>query len=131
MNWRKSSFSENGANCVEVADEPGPGRLVRDSKNRSGGEIPLTGDEWTEFLKAARERDFAHQPGGVNVELLADGGARMTKGKVVLTFTADEMTAFYAGVDAGEFDKHRECPNSPDGWHDYSGGRCRHCGKPE
>jgi Domain of unknown function (DUF397) len=104
MNWRKSSYSENSGNCVEVAAELDGGQLVRNSHYPEWGEISFTADGWTEFVKAVKERDFAHQPGGVEVELLADGGARMTDGTVTLTFTPDEWSAFELGVNDGEFD---------------------------
>ena len=47
--WRKSSFSSNGGDCVEVG-WPGPRALVRDSKNVSGAniEFPMTG--WRAFV---------------------------------------------------------------------------------
>ncbi|HET9138940.1 DUF397 domain-containing protein [Actinophytocola sp.] len=47
--WRKSSFSTNGGDCVEVG-RPGQRALVRDSKNIQGGniEFPVTG--WRAFV---------------------------------------------------------------------------------
>lgn len=102
--WRKSSRSGTGTNCVEVSDEPGAGRLVRNSNYPDAGVIRLTDDGWAELLKAVRARDFTHQPGDVEVELLADGGVRMANGEVVLTFTPDEWSAFEGGVADGEFD---------------------------
>ncbi|HKS46716.1 MAG TPA: DUF397 domain-containing protein [Amycolatopsis sp.] len=103
--WKKSSRSGTGGSCVEVADEPGVGRLVRNSNYPDAGTITLaTDDNWAKFLKAVRARDFAHQPGGVEVELLADGGARMTKDDVVLVFTKAEWDAWEGGVADGEFD---------------------------
>ncbi|HEV2783996.1 MAG TPA: DUF397 domain-containing protein [Actinophytocola sp.] len=44
INWRKSSFSANGGNCVEVS-WPDRAVAVRDSKSTPGPtiEFPLTG----------------------------------------------------------------------------------------
>ncbi len=47
--WRKSTYSgNNGANCVEIGTN---GALVgvRDTKNRDGGTLVLTRDEWRAF----------------------------------------------------------------------------------
>ena len=35
--WRKSTFSDSAAHCVEVADLPDGGRLVRDTKDSGSG----------------------------------------------------------------------------------------------
>jgi len=41
--WRKSSYSsDQGGNCVEVADLNGGGRAVRDSKNPTGPALTFT-----------------------------------------------------------------------------------------
>ncbi|MFE2757309.1 DUF397 domain-containing protein [Actinosynnema sp. NPDC059335] len=47
--WRKSSFSGEGASCVEVApvDE---GVAARDSKNPSGPALWFPARQWREFL---------------------------------------------------------------------------------
>ncbi|MCM6773768.1 DUF397 domain-containing protein [Nocardia sp. CDC159] len=47
--WFKSSYSDGGPDCVEVAflDH---GRVgVRDSKNPTGPALVFTGDEWAAF----------------------------------------------------------------------------------
>lgn len=46
--WRKSSYSGNGANCVEAGSVPGA-VLIRDTKNRSGVPLELTVDAWAAF----------------------------------------------------------------------------------
>ena len=40
FNWRKSSFSGNDANCVEVA-WPGAEAAIRDSKNPGAGHLTI------------------------------------------------------------------------------------------
>jgi hypothetical protein len=55
--WRKSTYSGNDG-CVEVADLPGGGRAVRDSKNPSAGMLTFTPGEWDAFLKGARAGEF-------------------------------------------------------------------------
>ncbi|GHJ10062.1 hypothetical protein TPA0907_44290 [Micromonospora humidisoli] len=49
--WRTASrSSNNGGDCVEVADNL-PGRvLVRDSKDRAGGTLTFTPDAWRAFV---------------------------------------------------------------------------------
>ena len=47
--WRKSSFSGNGGNCVEVS-WPVAGVAVRDSKNTAGPAVAFPVAEWRDFL---------------------------------------------------------------------------------
>ncbi len=49
--WRTATrSSNNGGDCVEVADNL-PGRvLVRDSKNRDAGTLTFTPDAWRAFV---------------------------------------------------------------------------------
>lgn len=59
--WRKSSYSNNGGNCVEIAvtgrdqvpaaGKASSGRLLamRDSKNPAGPRLYLTPAEWDAF----------------------------------------------------------------------------------
>ncbi|MFG2060515.1 DUF397 domain-containing protein [Micromonospora sp. NPDC048871] len=51
--WRTATrSSNNGGDCVEVADNL-PGRiLVRDSKDRAGGLLTFTPDAWRTFVAA-------------------------------------------------------------------------------
>jgi hypothetical protein len=53
VEWRKSSYSGGGNDCVEVA-LIGDGIAVRDSKNPQGGVLRLSGQEWDALLAAAR-----------------------------------------------------------------------------
>ncbi|MEU2945528.1 DUF397 domain-containing protein [Nocardiopsis alba] len=49
LNFRKSSYSGSGDNCVEVADTPGTS-AVRDTKRRTDGYLPFPTNEWAAFL---------------------------------------------------------------------------------
>ncbi|MET8250061.1 DUF397 domain-containing protein [Micromonospora sp. NPDC005197] len=53
--WRTATrSSNNGGDCVEVADNL-PGRvLVRDSKDRDGGTLTFAPTAWTSFIDAVR-----------------------------------------------------------------------------
>ncbi|WP_054814680.1 DUF397 domain-containing protein [Nocardia arizonensis] len=55
--FAKSSFSDGGGECVEVAFIGG-GVAVRDSKNRSGPVLRFTSSEWRAFLAAVRGGEF-------------------------------------------------------------------------
>jgi len=46
--WRKSSYSGNGGNCVEVADHDSR-VLIRDTKDRTGPMLRFTPDAWRRF----------------------------------------------------------------------------------
>jgi hypothetical protein len=54
--WRKSSYSEGGANdCVEVADGY-PGIVpVRDSKTPTTRPLVFAGPSWARFVAAVKE----------------------------------------------------------------------------
>ena len=49
QNWRKSSYSGDRSNCVEVADVPS-GAAVRDSQNPDLGHLRFALTEWAAFL---------------------------------------------------------------------------------
>ena len=54
--WRKSSYSANASECVELSTNT-PTTLVRDSKNPGGPQLSFTRPELSSFLnrvKAAR-----------------------------------------------------------------------------
>jgi len=58
LNWRKSTFSGNGGDCVEVARNL-PGIVaVRDSKDPDGPVLTFTADEWRAFISGARAGEF-------------------------------------------------------------------------
>jgi hypothetical protein len=56
--WRKSSYSANGANCVEVASNLPGVVAVRDSKDRHGPALVFAPDEWRAFVAGVRGNEF-------------------------------------------------------------------------
>jgi Domain of unknown function (DUF397) len=51
--WRKSSYSNGQANCVEIASQPGT-LAVRDSKDPEGARLAFTRDGWQAFTRRVR-----------------------------------------------------------------------------
>jgi hypothetical protein len=51
--WRKSSYSTNDGNCVEVATQAGIVR-VRDSKDPKGPELRMTAEDWRRFTASIK-----------------------------------------------------------------------------
>ena len=49
VEFRKSSYSANGVNCVEVAETP-DAVLVRDTQHRELGHLGFTPGAWAAFL---------------------------------------------------------------------------------
>ncbi|PWE07761.1 DUF397 domain-containing protein [Streptomyces sp. BSE7F] len=47
--WRKSSYSPDASNCVEVATTP-TAVLIRDSKTTPGPRLDLSPTTWVAFL---------------------------------------------------------------------------------
>jgi hypothetical protein len=58
MRWRKSSYSSDDGNCVEVADLRDGSRAVRDSKDPSGGHLMFTTAQWAVFTTGVKSGDF-------------------------------------------------------------------------
>lgn len=56
--WRKSSYSENVNECLEVADLGNGGRAVRDSKNPTGAALTFTAAQWSVFTAGIRAREL-------------------------------------------------------------------------
>lgn len=56
--WRKSSYSVAQGECIEVA--PTPGMVgVRDTKDRTRGNLAVTRTTWQAFAEAAAGHEFA------------------------------------------------------------------------
>lgn len=59
LTWRTSSYSsDQGGNCVEVADISGGHRAVRDAKNPAGTVLRFTPHEWAAFIASVRDDEF-------------------------------------------------------------------------
>ncbi|GIE29398.1 transcriptional regulator [Actinoplanes italicus] len=56
--WRKSTRSGGGNDCVEVADNLPRIVAVRDTKNRDGGTLIFTRGQWSEFLAGVKDGEF-------------------------------------------------------------------------
>jgi hypothetical protein len=52
VGWRTSSYSANGGSCVEVAT--GASILIRDTKDREGGTLAAPAAAWRELLSRLR-----------------------------------------------------------------------------
>lgn len=55
--WRKSSYSGNTGNCVEIAIT-GLVVAVRDSKDPGGAPLAFTPHEWQAFTKKAKAGQY-------------------------------------------------------------------------
>ncbi|WP_061082339.1 DUF397 domain-containing protein [Nocardiopsis alborubida] len=53
--FRKSTYSGHGQDCVEVGGLP-CGAAIRDSKHPTAGHLPFPATEWSGFLSAALSR---------------------------------------------------------------------------
>jgi hypothetical protein len=57
--WRKSSYSQGGAECVEIAIDAAGQRHIRDSKQHGAGPIlEFTPAEWTAFVRGVKDGEF-------------------------------------------------------------------------
>jgi hypothetical protein len=56
LRWRKSSYSSNQGECVEVAPLPN-GTAVRDSKDPDGPILRFSAGEWRTFLDGVKDGD--------------------------------------------------------------------------
>ncbi|WP_431953301.1 DUF397 domain-containing protein [Nocardia lijiangensis] len=111
----KSSYSNDGPSCVEVKFD-GDWVLIRDSKQKNEyvdapamqPTIAFPAAHWATFLDFVL-RTESGSVDAVTVDLDEDGRADLV-GKapsghaVTLRYTANEWTAFVAGVGAREFD---------------------------
>lgn len=55
--WRRSSYSNNGT-CIEVADLPDGGWMVRDSKDPASPVLTFTPAEWDAFVHGVKAGEF-------------------------------------------------------------------------
>jgi len=53
--WKKSSYSNGQANCVEVSRSLPDIVAVRDSKNRSGPVLAVRPGAWRDLLRAIKD----------------------------------------------------------------------------
>ncbi|TDC21150.1 DUF397 domain-containing protein [Streptomyces sp. 8K308] len=53
--WHKSPFSTAGEQCVEIADLPGGGVAIRDSKHPEREALRYTAEEWSAFRRGVIE----------------------------------------------------------------------------
>ncbi len=53
--WKKSSYSGNSGNCVEVA-ELSTVVAVRDSKEPDGPVLVIARNEWRQFVRSAKSK---------------------------------------------------------------------------
>ncbi len=56
--WVKSSYSDTGANCVEVARTASGMVAVRDSKEVEGSTLTFTVEEWGKFVGSMKGDEF-------------------------------------------------------------------------
>ena len=59
VTWWRSSYTGETGNCVEVARPSGDAWYVRDSKDRSGPVLQVTGAAWSAFTHGVRDDQFA------------------------------------------------------------------------
>ena len=52
--WRKSTYSNNGGACVEIASGAPDMVAVRDSKDPDGPKLAFTPEEWKAFTSAVK-----------------------------------------------------------------------------
>lgn len=63
--WRKSSYSGNSGNCVEVCANHAGTVAVRDSKNVPGPELAVSSGAWSAFVHAIKRNEFRTSCGGL------------------------------------------------------------------
>jgi len=56
--WRRSTFSGESGNCVEIADGLADVVPVRDSKDPQGPALLFSADAWSAFVAGLKYGDF-------------------------------------------------------------------------
>ncbi|MEV7021778.1 DUF397 domain-containing protein [Kitasatospora sp. NPDC093558] len=56
--WRKSTYSSNGGQCIEVAANAVHTVPVRDSKDSEGPVLAFPAEAWSAFVTAVRSGEF-------------------------------------------------------------------------
>jgi Domain of unknown function (DUF397). len=56
--WRKSTYSGDQGNCLEVADDFPGVTPVRDSKDPDGPALVFPADSWSAFIAGVKAGDF-------------------------------------------------------------------------
>jgi hypothetical protein len=56
--WHKSTRSNNGGACVEVAANLPDVVAVRDSKDREGPKLAVSSQSWSKFIQAVKRSEF-------------------------------------------------------------------------
>lgn len=56
--WRKSTYSNGQASCVEVRAGQPDAVAVRDSKDRGGPELGFTAGAWAAFVRGVKQGEF-------------------------------------------------------------------------
>jgi hypothetical protein len=60
--WVKSSYSNTGANCVELARRRDGAVAVRDSKDPDGGLLAFSPQRWAAFTRKVKQEAAAVAP---------------------------------------------------------------------
>jgi hypothetical protein len=63
LTWQKSTYSEQGSACVEIATTP-TAVHIRDSKDLSGPRLALRPTTWADFLQDTRCERSRRRGGG-------------------------------------------------------------------
>lgn len=110
--WVKSRFSNGQCACVELLQR-GPTVWIRDSKDVRGSgvdpdSVPMIAvpvELFGAWVDAVRARPLPLVVGPLLTSATAEGGATILheSSQVALTYTAEEWSAFVAGVEADAF----------------------------
>lgn len=57
--WRKSTYSTSNSNCVEVALGQPDAVAIRDSKNPDGPKLTVTSSTWSAFVTEVKHGEFS------------------------------------------------------------------------